>query len=57
MKLKNVLWNYDVNHLVIECLCGKIFTYPINRWKVICPECKKSEPIDNVRNQECQYED
>lgn len=55
MKLKNVLWNYDVNHLIIECLCGKIFTYPINRWKVRCPHCNRTESVEVIRNQECEY--
>lgn len=42
MILRDVVWSYTVNVLIVEC-CGGRFAWPSNISLVECPECGQRE--------------
>jgi Zn finger protein HypA/HybF involved in hydrogenase expression len=51
VKLVDARWALPVNELVVRCECGRKFAHPVNRWRVRCPSCGRSEHIDAIRVQ------
>ena len=49
MKQVDARWTPKVNLLVVECDCGHIFQHRVDRWKMRCPQCNKTESINALR--------
>lgn len=43
MKIKDIIWNQTVNHIYVECDCGKLFWWPTNITLIECKRCGKKE--------------
>lgn len=52
MKLLDAEWTPQVNLLVVQCECGRIFKTRVDRWTVVCPKCRKKERIEGIREQQ-----
>ncbi len=42
-------WTPRYNLLTIACSCGCRFQHRADRWKVTCPDCKRSENLAAIR--------
>ena len=37
--------------LGVQCDCGRLFEARIDRWHVVCPDCKRREKVERIREQ------
>lgn len=49
MRIVNARWTPTVNVMVILCDCGKEFDHRADRWRVVCPECKRRANLGYLR--------
>lgn len=50
MKIRDAFWTKTGNMLTIECKCKYTFHHKTNRWKVVCPKCKRKENLAYLRD-------
>lgn len=52
VKIIDVFWTKEVNVAVMRCgYCHVDWPHRLDRWKVICPRCKRIWNVGHVREQ------
>lgn len=46
----DVVWTKQVNKLIVKCNCGNVFFARMDRFKIVCSRCYKTDTIVGLRN-------
>lgn len=49
MKVIDALWTKSVNFFHIKCECGAVFYQRVDRFKIVCPVCKRKEYKNSIK--------
>jgi len=51
----DVRWTRKVNLLIVVCdACGTVLQHRMDRWRVRCPVCGRTERVEKLRNSLCK---